>query len=149
MSNNQTTNMPSKTGDLKERVINFQTKCYGAVADPRSVGIHLLTKVIPYMDGNGDMAFAWAWAKHDVCMYNQAEYDEETTTYRKKHKMKKHDGDTTWFYEFKKDGKKRKAIMTTEIWFKEDGHHNTSPIALLFGQFLGAGLHITKVKFED
>jgi hypothetical protein len=64
--------------------------------------------------------------------------------------MKKTDGDTTWTYEFKnKDGKKKKASITTEIWFKDNENHNTSPIALLLGQFFGAGLHISKVKFED
>ena len=137
--------------NLKEQVINYKTKIFGACpADPRSVGVYLLTKVIPAMDGNGDVAFAWAWAKNDVCVYNQAEYDGETTMYRTKQKMVKTDGDTTWFYEFKnKDGKKRKALITTEIWFKKNGNHNTSPIALLLGQFFGAGLHIAKVKFED
>lgn len=139
-----------KMSNLKEQVINFKTQCFGAVADPRSLGVYLLAKVIPAMDGNGDVAFAWAWAKKDVCVYNQAEYDGETAMYRNRHKMKKTDGDTTWFYEFKnKDGKMRKALITTEIWFKENENHNTSPIALLLGQFFGAGLHIAKVKFED
>jgi hypothetical protein len=136
--------------DLKEQVMNFKTRCYGAEADPRHLGVFLLTKVIPTMDGDGDVAFAWAWAKKDVCVYSQKEYDGETAMYQKKHKMTKTDGDTTWFYEFKnKNGKKRKAVMTTEIWFKEDADFATSPIALLLGQFFGAGLHIVKVKFED
>ena len=137
--------------DLKEQVLNFKTKIHGyCPADPRHLGVYLLTKVIPMMDGTGDVAFAWAWAKNDVGVYNQSEYDGETKMYRKQHKMKKTDGDTTWFYEFKnKDGKKRRALITTEIWFKEDADHNTSPIAILLGQFFGAGLHISKVKFED
>ena len=142
--------MSSKMSDLKERVMTFQTKCFGAAADPRQLGVYLLARVIPAMDANGDVAFAWAWAKNDVCVYNQAEYDGETKMYRTRHKMKKTDGDTTWYYEFKnKDGKKRKAVITTEIWYKENENHNTSPIALLLGQFFGAGLHICKVKFED
>jgi len=101
------------------------------------------------MDINNEVAFAWLWARKDVVVYNQKEYDDETTMYRLKHNMVKADGDTTWFYEFKKDGKKRKTILTTEIWYKKDTDHATSPIALLFGQFFSAGLHITKVKFED
>lgn len=142
--------LPSKMSDLKEQVINFKTKIFGhCPADPRHLGIHLLTKVIPSMDGNGDVAFAWAWAKNDVCVYNQEEYDGETKMYRTKHKMVKTDGDTTWFYDFKKGDKKRKAIITTEIWYKENADHNTSPIAILLGQFFGAGLHIAKVRFED
>ena len=68
--------------------------------------------------------------------------------YRNRHKLKKTDGDTTWFYEFKNGSKNRRAIITTEIWYKEDAYHNTSPIALLLNQFFGAGLHICKVKFE-
>lgn len=136
--------------DLKEQVLNFKTMCFGAAADPRHLGIHILTKVIPVMERDNEVAFAWGWAKNDVVVYNQNEYDTETTMYRRQHKMKKTDGDTTWFYEFKnKDGKKKKAIITTEIWFKENEQHNTSPIALLLGQFFGAGLHIAKVKFED
>jgi hypothetical protein len=141
--------MTTKMSNLKEQVLNFKTQCFGAVADPRHLGVYLLSKVIPSMDNGGDVAFAWAWAKKDVCVYNQSEYDGETAMYRNKHKMIKTDGDTTWFYEFKKDGKKRKALITTEIWFKENEDHNTSPIALLLGQFFGAGLHIAKVKFED
>jgi len=69
---NTMTSIPSKMSDLKEQVINFKTKIFGhCPADPRHLGIHLLTKVIPSMDGNGDVAFAWAWAKNDVCVYNQ------------------------------------------------------------------------------
>jgi hypothetical protein len=135
--------------DLRKQVIGYKTECHGAVIDPRHLGVYLLTIVIPEMYRTGEVAFAWAWAKKDVCVYNQAEYDQETAVYLKKHNMQKDDGDTTWFYEFKKDGKKLKAIMTTEIWFKEDASHNTSPIALLLGQFFGAGLHIVKVKFEE
>jgi len=136
--------------DLKEQVINFKTKIFGSCPiDPRFLGIQLLTSVIPRMDGNGDMAFAWMWAKNDVALYNQKEYDEETKMYRTKHKMIKNNGDTTWFYDFKIGEKKRRAIITTEIWFKKDEDHATSPIALLMGQFFGAGLHISKVRFED
>lgn len=140
----------TKTSDLKEQVLNFKTKCFGADADPRALGVYILASVLPNMERGGDVAFAWAWAKKDVCVYNQNEYDTETKMYRTKHKMVKTDGDTTWTYEFKnKDGKKKKVFITTEIWFKENENHNTSPIAILLGQFFGAGLHIAKVKFED
>lgn len=139
-----------RTGDLKKQVVEFKTMIYGnCPADPRLLGIHLLTKVIPAMDGTGDVAFAWGWAKNDVVVYNQSEYDTETGMYAKKHKMKKDDGDTEWHYEFKKGDKKRRAVITTEIWYKPNGNHNTSPIAILLGQFFGAGLHIAKVRFED
>jgi len=138
-----------KMSNLKEQVLNFKTQCFGAVTDPRSLGVFILAKVIPDMDRTGDVAFCWGWRVNDVCVYNQSEYNTETATYRKTHKMKKSTGDTTWFYEFKnKDGVMRKALMTTEIWYKEGEDHNTSPIALLMGQFFGAGLHIVKVKFE-
>ena len=137
------------TQDLKEQVLNFKTKCYGGVAaDPRHLGVYLLAKVIPAMEDSGDVAFAWHWANKDVCVYNQSEYDTETGNYRKL-KMKKDDADTTWTYTFKKGDKNRKAIITTEIWYKKNADHNTSPIALLFGQFFAAGLHIAKVRFED
>jgi len=138
--------------DLKEHVMNFKTvihtnehKC-----DPRHLGVYILAKVIPNMDENGDVAFAWLWAKHDLGVYNQAEYDGEVAMYKKTHKMKKHDGDTVWNYVFKnKHGKMRRAVLTTEIWFKEGANHQTSPVAQLLSQFFGAGLHICKVRFED
>jgi hypothetical protein len=142
--------MTVKQSNLKEQVMNFKTKCFGAVADPRHLGVHILTKVIPSMDINGDVAFAWLWAKNDLGVYNQKEYDGETKMYVETHKMKKTNGDTEWVYEFKnKDGKMRKATITTEIWYKEGEDHRTSPVAMLLNQFFGAGLHIAKVKFSD
>jgi hypothetical protein len=137
-----------KTSNLKEHVMNYKTICFGAAADPRHLGIHILSKTIPKMYETGDMAFAWLWRLSDVGIYNQAEYETEVNTYQKTHKMKKCDGDTTWFYEFKKDGVMRKAVITTEIWFKPGEQHQLSPIAQLLGQFCGHGLHISKVKFE-
>ena len=135
--------------NLKEQVLNFKIRCHGAATDPRRLGIHLLTQVIPSMIATNDMAFAWYFATNDVVVYNQQEYDEETHNYKNRHNMVKDEGDTTWFYEFKKGGKKRRAIITTEIWYKKNQDHSTSPIALLLGQFVGAGFHICKVKFED
>ncbi len=138
-----------KMSDLKEQVINFKTKIYGGSGVcPRTLGVILLTKVIPRMFAVGDVAFGWHWAANDVGVYNQAEYDAETKNYRTKHKMMKNDGDTTWFYDFKNGDKKVRAIITTEIWFKKDEDHNTSPVAILLGQFFGAGLHLAKVRFE-
>jgi len=144
--------MTVKQSDLKEHVLNYKTIHYTNQhkIDPRHLGIHILTKPIPAMDVNGDMAFAWLWARNDLGVYNQAEYDGETKMYRTTHKMKKDNGDTEWFYEFKnRDGKKRKATITTEIWYKPGEDHRTSPVATLLGQFMGAGLHIAKVRFED
>jgi hypothetical protein len=139
-------------GDLKEQVMNFKTRIYSnqQTADPRQLGVYILAKVIPTMDEVGDVAFAWHWAKNDLCVYNQQEYDNETRRYLKEHKMKNHEGDTAWNYVFKnKSGKMRKAVLTTDIWFKEGVEHATSPVAYLLNQFMGAGLHIAKVKFED
>ena len=135
--------------NLKEQVLNFKVRCHGAATDPRHLGIHLLTQVIPCMDRAGDVAFAWYFATNDVVVYNQNEYDKETHHYKNRQKMVKDEGDTTWFYEFNKDGKKRRAVITTEIWYKKNEDHPISPIALLLGQFVAAGIHICKVKFED
>jgi len=117
--------------------------------DIKHLGIHLLAKVIPKMDDQGDVAFAWLWRLNDVGLYNQKEYETETTMYQKEHKLKKDEGDTTWCYEYKKGDKKRRCVMTTEIWYNPKENHRTSPIALLFNQYLAAGLHITKCRFED
>lgn len=142
--------------DFKKHIVDYkQPRFFVADAsqlppDLRHMGIFLLTKVIPQMDAEGDMAFYWAWAAKDIGVYNQSEYDEETRRYKKEHKMKMSKGDTTYFYEFKnKDGKMRRCILTTEIWFKEDEHHRLSPVAMLMGQMFGNGLHITKCRFED
>ena len=139
--------------DLKKQVMNFKGIIITPnqkIADPLHLGIHILTKVIPVMDKMNEVAFAWHWRAEDVCVYNQEEYQTETNNYVKNHKMKKVDGDTEWFYVFKnKDGKMRKATITTEIWFNKSKDWKLSPIAVLLAQWFGAGLHICKVKFED
>jgi hypothetical protein len=142
-----------KMEDFKKAVVDYKMRVFasgGAGLDPRSIGIFILTKVIPMMDAQNDIAFFWHWARSDVGVYNQKEYDEETGRYKKQHKMVKDDGDATWFYDFKnKDGKMRRCIITTEIWYKKGADHNVSPIAYLFGQMFGNGFHIAKCRFED
>jgi hypothetical protein len=135
--------------DFKKQVLDFKTTVFGSPVNPRSLGIYILSNVIPNMYRQGDIGFAWGWKAKDVIVYNQNEYDTETTMYRSKFNLVKVDGDTTWFYDFTIGGKKHRAIITTEIWYKEDEHFNTSPIACLFNQFMAAGLHISKVRFED
>jgi len=137
--------------NFKDAVMGFSTRIYsqGGLPDPKHLGIHLLTGVIPQMEAGGDVAFAWGWKPKDVLVYNPQEYETETKMYKDKFKMKCDLGDTTWFYDYTSKGKKRRAILTTEIWYDPKGKHGTSPIAYLFRQFLAAGLHITKVRFED
>tara|TARA_R110000868_G_C10861391_1_gene761546 strand:- start:1034 stop:1486 length:453 start_codon:yes stop_codon:yes gene_type:complete len=136
--------------NFKEAVMTFSTRIYsqGDLPNPQKLGIALLAKVIPAMEANGDVAFAWGWGPKDVLLYNQQEYETETATYVSLHKMKCDKGDTTWFHDYTSKGKKRRAILTTEIWYTK-GQHSVSPIAYLFRQFMAAGLHITKVRFED
>jgi hypothetical protein len=137
--------------NFKDAVMGFSTRIFsqGDLPDPKQLGIRLLTKCIPQMEAGGDVAFAWGWRVNDVVLYNQREYATETNMYKDRFKMKCCLGDTTWFYDYTSKGKKRRAILTTEIWYKPDAEHNTSPIAFLFRQYLSAGLHITKVRFED
>lgn len=141
----------SEMQDFKTAVMDFNTRIYSqaGLPDPKHLGLMLLTKCIPQMEERGDMAFAWGWKPKDVLLYNQQEYMTEMTMYRDKFKMKCDKGDTTWFYDYTSKGKKRRAILTTEIWYNPNEQHNTSPIAYLFRQYLASGLHITKVKFED
>ena len=114
------------------------------------LGITILAKLIPEMDKNNEVAFAYHYAMKDLCAYSAADYNSETSNYKKTHKMKCDKGDTVWFYEFKnKDGKKRRCILETEIWYKPNAEHSVSPIAILFSQFFANGLHITKCRFED
>jgi hypothetical protein len=153
MANTTTT---TKARDFKKHALESEfPKFFIAGAeemppDLRRMGVFIMTRVIPSMDALGDVAFAWHFAGKDISVYNQNEYTMETTNYRRKFNMVVNKGDTTWFFDFKnKDGKQRRCIMTTEIWFKKDEDFATSPIALLFGQMFGAGLHITKCRFED
>lgn len=141
----------SKMEDMKKAFLGDLPRVFvnGDFPDLRRLGVYLLTNVIPKMDEGGDVAFAWLWARKDVGVYNQKEYDTETATYQTKWKMEKTDGDTTWVYEFKKGDKKRRCIVTTEIWFTKKGDHSLSPIAVLFRQMFGNGLHIAKCRFED
>jgi len=137
--------------NFKEAVMSFNTRIYsqGNLPDPKHLGLCLLTRVIPQMEAGGDVAFAWGWVPKDVVVYNPEEYKTETKMYQDKFKMKCDKGDTTWFYDYTYKDKKRRAILTTEIWYDPKGNHGTSPIAYLFRQYLAAGLHITKVRFED
>ena len=138
--------------NLKDKVINFKgPNVYSStpLPDIKYVGVFLLAKVIPAMDAEGDVAFCWHWGLNDIAKYNKEEYETETTMYKKQHKMKKDDGETTWFYDFKKGDKKRRCVMTTEIWYNPKKDAPLSPFAMLFGQYFGNGYHITKCRFED
>jgi hypothetical protein len=137
--------------DFKQNVMDFKMNIYtnGPFPDPKHLGIHMMTRVIPRMKEEGDVAFAWHWRNNDACVYNAKELAKETAMYKKKG-LKCSKGDSTWFYEWtSRDGKKHRCLMDTEIWYKEDEDFRTSPFAYLFNQFMGAGLHITKCRFED
>jgi hypothetical protein len=136
--------------DFKQSVMTFQMKIHSPtpLPDPKNLGIYMMTKIIPHMEGAKDVAFAWHWKANDVVVYDQSEYDTETTSYRKKG-LKADKGDTPYFYDYTFKGKKRRCILTSEIWYKDDEDFRTSPFAFLFGQFFGSGLHITRVRFEN
>ena len=149
---NMTVNNANGYSDFKKRVLsdNFPTIYTNTkMPDPKHLGVYLMTKVIPVMDERNEYAFGWFWAREDVGVYSKEEYTTETNMYKTTHKMKCAPGDTTWYYDYKVGDKKRRCIMTTEIWYKPRANHNVSPIAILFAQFMGAGLHIVKCKFED
>ena len=135
--------------DFKQNVMDFKTNIYtnGPIHDPKRLGIHMMTRVIPRMMEDGDVAFAWHWRANDACVYNAKELEMETTNYKERG-LKCDKGNTTWFYDWKSQGKMYRCLMNTEIWYLEDEHHRTSPFAYLFNQFMGAGLHITRVRFE-
>ena len=137
--------------DFKARALGKLPTIYtnGKLPDLKQLAIYLLARVIPEMDRDGDHAFAWLWAKEDICVYNADEYATETGMYKTKHKMKMDKGDTTWFYDYTLKGKKRRCVMTTEIWYKPNASHNLSPIAIIFGQMFANGLHIVKCEFKD
>lgn len=137
---------------FKQKVLDFKMKIFSeeAMPSPRAIGVYLLTKVIPSMDERKEDSFAWHFAGKDVCLYTKAEYDAEINNYINTHKMKCSKGNVVWHYDYTlAGGKKRRCVMTTEIWFKPDADHSISPIALLCGQFMGNGLHITRCVFQD
>ena len=140
------------TSDLKEHILKGSfPRIFSStpMPDPKHLGVYLLTKVIPVMEGNGEFAFVWHWANKDVAVYSEAEYTAETGNYKSRHKMECSAGDTVWHYDYTFKGKKRRCIITTEIWYKPDTDHAVSPIALIFGQFMGNGLHFAKCRWED
>jgi hypothetical protein len=100
------------------------------------------------MEEDNDVAFAWHWRANDACVYSAEELALEIDNYKSRG-LKCSKGDSTWFYDWTIKGKKHRCLMTTEIWYKEDEDHRTSPFAYLFNQFMGAGLHITRVRFVD
>ena len=148
----QTQQSKMETKDLKQLFMGTgQTRIFanGPMPDLKKLAVMILAKAIPNMEEHGDVAFAWLWARNDLGVYNQKEYETETSMYAKQHKMKKCDGDTVYHYDFTKDGKKRRCILTTEIWYKPRANHQLSPVAMLFGQYMSNGLHITKCRFEN
>ena len=142
--------MTSSMSNFKEAVLNFKTVIHSSqpMPDPKHLGLHVMTQLIPKMEATGDVAFAWHWKGNDVCVYNPAEYAEETGMYRKKG-LKMDKGDTTWFYDYTYKGNKRRCILTTEIWYNNTERFRTSPFAFLFRQYMAEGLHITKVRFVN
>jgi len=127
--------------NFKEAVLNFKTVIHSSqpMPDPKHLGLHVMTQLIPKMEATGDVAFAWHWKGNDVCVYNPAEYAEETGMYRKKG-LKMDKGDTTWFYDYTYKGNKRRCILTTEIWYNNTERFRTSPFAFLFRQYMAEGL---------
>ena len=140
------------TSDLKERILKGKFPLIFSstpMPDLKSLGVYLLTKVIPGMEGNNEVAFCWHWAMSDVCAYSPSDYSAETDNYKTTHKMKCEVGDTVWHYDYTYKGKKRRCIITSEIWYKPGAKHSVSPIAMIYGQMMGNGLHISKCRWED
>lgn len=145
-SNTTKTTKEMKMNDLKELVVRGEfIRMRGAHGgmDLRHFGIHLLAKVIPEMYERGEYAFSWIFRMKELCAMTKQEYDDEVKKYVGD-KMKKDNGDATWFYDFKGV----RCVMTTEIWYYKNKDMPTSPVALLFGQLFGEGIHITKCRFE-
>jgi len=141
--------------DFKKAVVDFKTVIFTnqprseiTAPHPQHLGLHVMTQLIPKMEATGDVAFAWHWKRNDVCVYNPAEYAEETGMYNKKG-LKMDKGDTTWFYDYTYKGNKRRCILTTEIWYNKTERFRISPFAFLFRQYMAEGLHITKVRFVN
>jgi len=136
--------------DFKQAVLSFKTVIHSSqpMPDPKHLGLHVMTQLIPKMEATGDVAFAWHWKGNDAVVYNPAEYAEETGNYRKKG-LKMDKGDTTWFYDYTFKGNKRRCILTTEIWYNNKERFRISPFAFLFRQYMAEGLHITKVRFVN
>jgi hypothetical protein len=116
--------------------------------DIKHLAIHLLG-MIPKMEETGDVALQWLWKPKDIGVYSKAEYEAEAARYRDTHKMKVSVGDTVWHYDYTHKGRKRRCLIRTEIWYKEDEDMMTSPFAIIFGQMMGAGLHFTKMEWVD
>ena len=143
--------MATKTrSDFKKAVLDFQMMCFTAdpMPDPKQLGVFLLTRIIPAMDGSD--GFYFFWNGKDIVCQSQEDYDKSIALADFKRTFpKKTLGDTEWEYVFTSKGKKRRCVMTTEIHFHPKKRQPLSPTALLFGQMFGNGLHITKCRFED
>lgn len=118
--------------------------------EPKHFGLFLMTKVIPTMEEKGEVAFYWHWDCSDVSCATKAAYERETKRYKDELKMKCEQGNSTWFYDYKrKDGKKRRCVIETEIWYIPDANHRLSPCAVVFNQMFGNGYHFAKCRWED
>jgi hypothetical protein len=139
----------STTTCFKTSVFSFKTQVFGASADPRHLGVFILTRVIPGMDKGGEIAFSWHEPTRDITSYTQETYDEAILLL-KAQGCECVKGESVYHYDFTgAGGKKRRCILTTEIYFIKGKRHRISPVAYLFAQFFGEGIHITKCTFGD
>ena len=113
----------------------------------------LMQKVLPAMDEKGDGAFHYGFSvvgeqvKHRLGMMGADVF--ETVRAREIEKgMRLPLRTGEWFYDFVHNGKKRRCVMTPELWRKEgDGVD-------VFGEFWGFGILATgrvfvRVRFEN
>jgi hypothetical protein len=147
----------AKLMNLKDRLheswplIHIQSDSQGRrLPNPKNLCRYIVFELIQRMERDGDYAFAWFWKQHDMGVYNKREYDTEIERYTTEFNMKLSKGTTTWYVDYYNDsGKRRRCYMDTEIWYEEDKQHNVSPVAFVFSQYMGNGLHITKCRWED
>jgi hypothetical protein len=138
--------MTTQPRDFKKNVLEYKTRIFtnSDMPEPRHVGVFAMTQVIPKMEKNKEVAFLWNGS--DVLAMEEGHYAQALTMF-KNQKLKKTNGDTTWFYDFKTKEGTRRCVMTTEIWYDDKKEWPLSPFAILFSQFIGNGIHITKCKF--
>ena len=140
--------------DFKEMAMNFNTEIHTStpMADPRTLGVMVMTHVIPDMWRNGETIFWSCYTDQGTQVRSGSEGDLTgmLQALRQRYKAMRMDrGDQSWFYDFKADGKTIRCIMTTEIHYSPRANMGLCATAILFKQFFGHGLHIVRCAFSE
>lgn len=109
---------------------------------------YLVETLLPDMVRHNESCFLWHFGRKDISCYKEEIYIKERDRFIKDN-FKCDNFDTLWEVNFEMpDGKKMKAEISSEVWYKEDEEHEISPFAFVFDAPFASGYMYSKVNFS-